>query len=558
MSGPVLILGAGINGAALARELALNGVEVTVVDKADCASGATAYSSRLIHGGLRYLEYGEFDLVRESLTERARLLKLAPQFVKPLRLFIPVARRLGGLGPTLRRFIRWETKADRKRNAPRGLWLVRAGLRLYDTYARDPSLPRYEVHPRETTCVPGVNRANYRWFCAYWDAQIQYPERFVVSLLEDARRAAAERNSTFELLTYCDVRRAAESIEIAPRKTLNGSSKSLQPSAVVNATGAWVDLTLKQLQVPSPKLMGGTKGSHIITHDSRLRKALCGDALYAEASDGRPVFILPLGQSTLIGTTDERFEGDPRTATASPAERRYLLDTANDLVPSAHLSEADIAFHYSGVRPLPAAEALRTSAITRRHWLEEHAGAPWPLYSIIGGKLTTCRSLAEDAAQTILQKLGIPRRASSVSRALPGAEGFPGDAAARDALVAQWSRDSVFSEEQIAAIWPLLGMEIERFLSQYKRGNPESLPGTSLPLEFARWTIEQEWVTTLDDLVERRLMLLYEPRLSVKTLAALAELLAERHGAIDRDTIAEQIMAARRRLMDYYGMTLSD
>ncbi len=555
---PVVILGAGINGAALARELALNGVDVVVVDAADLASGATAYSSRLIHGGLRYLEYGEFDLVRESLAERARLLKLAPQFVKPLRLFIPVAQRLGGVAPTLRRFLGWESKADRSRNVPRGLWLVRMGLRLYDAYARDPALPRYEVYTRDTSNVPGVNRHDFRWFCAYWDAQIQYPERFVVALLEDARRAAAERGQSFELLTYCDVRRTADRIEVTSRERSNAATRVLQPCAVINATGAWVDLTLGQLQVSAPKQMGGTKGSHLVTHNPRLRDALRGDALYAEASDGRPVFVLPLGQATLIGTTDERFEGDPRTATASPGELRYLLDTTNALVPSAKLSEADIAFHYSGVRPLPAVDASRTSAITRRHWLEEHAGAPWPLYSIIGGKLTTCRSLAESAAQTILHKLGLQVRETSADRALPGAEGYPVNDAACDALFARWSRDSGFSTDQVAAIWPLVGMEIERFLPQRQGINTDSLPGTSLPVEFARWTIDQEWATTLDDLVERRLMLLYEPRLTVKTLHALATLLAERRLPVGESDIVEQVTATRRRLSERYGRNLTD
>src|SRR5271154_1893735 len=138
---PVLILGAGINGAALARELALNGVGVVVVDTRDIASGATAYSSRLIHGGLRYLEYGDFSLVRESLGERTRLLKLAPQFVRPLRLFIPVRNRFGGLLSAARRFLGLKDRPHPDRVLHRGLWTVRFGLWLYDHYARDPTLP---------------------------------------------------------------------------------------------------------------------------------------------------------------------------------------------------------------------------------------------------------------------------------------------------------------------------------------------------------------------------------------------------------------------------------
>lgn len=548
MDTPVLILGAGINGAALARELTLNGVSVLVVDIADLASGATAYSSRLIHGGLRYLEYGEFDLVRESLAERARLLRLAPQFVRPLRLFIPVRRRLGGLGPTLRRFVHLETKADRKRHVERGLWLVRMGLRMYDAYARDPSLPRYAVFRANAPDTPKTDDDRYRWECAYWDAQIRYPERFTVALFQDARMAAAETGATFELFTYHQVRVVGARVVI---ESSAGAKKSFTPRAVVNATGAWVDLSLQRLHFPSRQLMGGTKGSHLYTHHAGLREALGGAGLYAEAADGRPVFVLPFGDGTLIGTTDERFEGDPATAMASAAERQYLLETVNTLVPSAKLTDADIAFHYSGVRPLPAVHSSRTAAITRRHWLEEHDGAPWPLYSVIGGKLTTCRSLAEEATATILKKLALHRRTSSADRLIPGAEGYPRKEDEQSSLFAKWARETEYSPEQLRAMWPLAGMQLQEFVETPFGKGSESIPGTDLPRCFVSWLIEREWVTTLEDLVERRLMLLYEPRLSRATLAALAQILHEEHP--NEVPIADQVQRVGQRLHDFYG-----
>ena len=192
---PVLILGAGINGAAIARELLLNRVPVCVVDTADICSGATAFSSRLIHGGLRYLEHGELDLVRESLAERTRLLRLAPQFVKPLRLFIPTRKRFSGLVRAARSFL-GRTSNPTPRPVPRGFWLVRMGLWLYDTYAKDPQLPRRSVHRLDDVHVPRVDAGKYRWLSSFYDAQIVYPERFVLALLEDARRlGATTRNS---------------------------------------------------------------------------------------------------------------------------------------------------------------------------------------------------------------------------------------------------------------------------------------------------------------------------------------------------------------------------
>ena len=177
---PVLILGAGINGAAIVRELALNGVSVCLVDTADLAFGATAYASRLIHGGLRYLEYGEFDLVRESLAERTRLLRLAPQFVRPLRLFIPIENRFGGLWRSAERFLfkggRGNRAARPSRFAEsRGLYLVQMGFRMYDTYARDPELPKHATHRRTQEDAIEVN-AKYHWLCSYYDAQIRFPE----------------------------------------------------------------------------------------------------------------------------------------------------------------------------------------------------------------------------------------------------------------------------------------------------------------------------------------------------------------------------------------------
>ncbi len=202
MPASVLILGAGINGAALARELALNGVGVVVVDTHDIAYGATAYSSRLIHGGLRYLEYGDFSLVREALGERTRLLRLAPQFVRPLRLFIPVRNRFGGLMSAARRFLGMKDKPHPGKVMHRGLWTVRFGLWLYDNYARDPTLPKHRsYHAGDVEVVP-VDPAKYPWVCAFSDAQVVFPERFTLALFDDARRLAAQRGTEFRLLTY--------------------------------------------------------------------------------------------------------------------------------------------------------------------------------------------------------------------------------------------------------------------------------------------------------------------------------------------------------------------
>jgi len=552
---PVVILGAGINGAAIARELALNDVPVVVVDQADIASGTTAYSSRLIHGGLRYLEYGEFSLVRESLEERRRLLALAPQFVQPVEILIPVGRRGGGWLAAPRRFLRGRSSA---KPSGRGLWLIRTGLWLYDRYARDPQLPDHSVLTVGGTKSVPVDPNRYRWLCAYWDAQITFPERFVLALLEDARSLSAAKGIQFEVFTYHEARLADGHVEIHRTDDADGEPvRRIQPAAIVNASGAWVDRTLNHLNVNSRRLVGGTKGSHFLTFSPSLSAALGGRGLYAEAEDGRPVFAMALGRAVLVGTTDIPFEGDPADAVASDEELNYLLDVAHRLLPQIRLARDDIHLHYSGVRPLPYCDEADPGAITRRHWMEEHADSDVPLYSIIGGKLTTCRSLAEGAARTILSRLGKSPVADSRDRTIPGGESHP---ASREELAAEWdrlARQSGVQRPTVEAIWSLYGSRCRDLLPTLSDTTNKCLAGTDLPIDLARWAIEHEWVDRLDDLVERRLMLLYHQNLSMACLRELAQLLADAGTVADSD-LDGHVAATIERLQCHFGMRLSD
>jgi glycerol-3-phosphate dehydrogenase len=212
----VLILGAGINGAAVARELALNGVPVMLIDRHDIAFGATSRSSRLIHGGLRYLEHGEFRLVKESLEERSRLRKLAPQFVRPFRLHIPVSQRSGGLWKSAVGFLS-RGRFGNNGHSPRGMWLVRMGLWFYDRFGKDRDFPASEVVPVNGEDVPQVDAKRFRWLCRYTDAQMIYPERFVISMLHDAHQLAQETGTPFEVRTYHELRPANEGWEIVEK-----------------------------------------------------------------------------------------------------------------------------------------------------------------------------------------------------------------------------------------------------------------------------------------------------------------------------------------------------
>ena len=493
---PVLILGAGINGTAIARELVLNQIPVVVVDAADIASGATSGSSRLIHGGLRYLEYGDFRLVRESVQERERLLRLAPDFVCPLEISIPVQRRLGGWLSAARRFL-----GGRGASTPgnRGLWLVKVGLWLYDRYAKSDTLPKHCVWPAGVGDAPPLDK-RFRWLCSYWDAQIQFPERFAVALLTDAQSIAEEAGIEFQVHTYHEARLNGSRIDVvSTRKEAAEPTYCCEPSLILNTTGAWVDRTLQTLKIESRPLTTATKGSHLLTFHESLRAAIGDAGLYFEASDGRPVFVLPFGAGVLIGTTDTVFEQDPREALATDEEIEYLLRAVNDVLPKIDLARRDIAMHYAAVRPLPSSAGARPGAISREHHLEEHTNSPIPLLSVVGGKLTTCRSLAEQVADTILQRLDQPRVADSRTRSLPAAAS----------------------------------------------------------ISNIKTVIENEWVTTLDDLVERRLMLIYSPELSRRRLRDLAESLVAAK-KLDSDRSELEVSALADRLTSRYGKTITE
>jgi glycerol-3-phosphate dehydrogenase len=547
----ILILGAGINGAAIARELALGGLSVCVVDAADLACGATSASSRLIHGGLRYLEYREFSLVRESLEERGRLLRLAPQFVKPLRISIPIGTRFGGLAGGMRRFLGWPREKSTARPVRRGKLLIKIGLALYDAFARGGGLPHHELHRIGPATRLPFDRSRYRWIGTYFDGQVAYPERLVVAMLEDARRLAESHGARFEVWTYHSARRSGAQFEIC-RGDTGEAMASLGPAAVVNATGAWLDETLRCLDVLSPPLLGGTKGSHFLTAHAGLRATIGDEGVYAEAADGRPVFVLPLGSWTLVGTTDEPYSLDPGLARASEAEIEYLLSTVNMLFPDVRLGQGDVDWHYAGVRPLPRVDERSTAAITRRHWLHEHAGRRPPTVSVVGGKLTTCRTLAEQTAALLRDRLGLPPGPNSRDRPFPGAEGYP---STRDDLSAEWATlasELALEVPQVTWLWSLVGTRLRDIARGADLASRATLGGVGVPEWFARRVIRDEWVRHVSDLIERRLMLLYDQGLSRRCLDRSAALLVD-EGTCRAAEAKSQADQAQERLLNRYG-----
>ena len=359
----VIIIGAGINGAGIARDAAMRGLKVLLIDKGEPGCATTSASTRLIHGGLRYLEHFEFSLVRESLREREILLRIAPDLVRPLAITIPIYKQ-----------------------SKRGRLTIRAGMVLYDLLSWGKSLPRHRMFSRAETLErwSGLNPEGLVGSALYYDAQVEFPERLVLANVESARVFGAE------VLTHTRVTRlTVTGVEFGDRLA--------EASVVINAAGPWIDQVLERAPVKSPKLIGGTKGSHIIVAPFPGASA---NAIYLEArSDGRPIFIIPWNKLYLIGTTDVRFEGDPDEVRCEDWEIDYLLSETNLALPGAHLTRDSILQTYSGVRPLPYQSS------TRRHFIREHPQLP-NLLSIVGGKLTTYRSLSEECVDLIFRKLG--------------------------------------------------------------------------------------------------------------------------------------------------------
>lgn len=391
-----IVIGAGINGAGIARDAATRGLRVLLLDKGDICSGTSSWSSRLIHGGLRYLEYGELGLVRESLREREHLLRIAPHLVKPLAMLIPIYK-----------------------GARRGLLTVRAGMLVYDLLSLGKSLPRHHMLSRKEALAnaPGLNREGLRGAAVYYDAQVEFAERLVVE------NALAAREHGATILTYCRVDRLiVEDNEVRGVEftdLIAGGADRAYASTTINVAGPWVDQLLKVTS--QDRLLGGTKGSHLI-----IDRFACAPAtgLYVEAvEDGRPFFILPWNDKYLIGTTDSAYDGDLDRVEASEEEIDYLLRETNRVLPDAKLTRQAVLYTYAGIRPLPFVSKRSMPSITRRHFIHHHGVALKNLLSIVGGKLTTYRNLSEQVVNTLLGMISRGSPSCATARLpLPGAD----------------------------------------------------------------------------------------------------------------------------------------
>jgi glycerol-3-phosphate dehydrogenase len=594
----LIVIGAGINGTGIARDAALRGLRVLLLDKGDIASGTTSWSSRLIHGGLRYLEYGEIALVRESLAEREHLLRHAPHLVHPLPLMIPIY------------------EDDR-----RGKNLIRLGLTLYDLLSLDKSLDNHRMlSPQQALQrAPGLAQENLEGAGLYSDAQAPYAERLAV---ENALDAAAHGAT---VLTFCRVDHLLMEPDgrtirgVAFTDVLCGTTHEASAPIVVNVAGPWVDAVLRgetasdtsstAPAIPDPedqteasatsapteqappsgaapesaslrnamsqflrgfinqfrpkgpdarRLVGGTKGTHIIVEPF---PGAPQDALYVEArSDGRPFFIIPWNGLFLIGTTDERYDGDLDHVEATPDEISYLITETNRVLPTANLSPEKVLYTYSGVRPLPYQDDGPAGSITRRHIIFDHEPDVPGLISIVGGKLTTFRALAEQTVDVVFAK-----RDETNPPCRTDIEPFPGARLPQGRLQRRHLReyrqvlahefdDLNFTDQTIEHLFAVYGTRAEQ-VAQLARADqrlrdvidPES-GAIAAEVVFA---IKQEFAQTLSDILLRRAMIGYGPHSGLDADEAAAHVAGE-HLGWSSERQQDEVTAYRNYLRRYH------
>ncbi|MDR9773368.1 glycerol-3-phosphate dehydrogenase/oxidase [Rhizobium hidalgonense] len=514
----VCIIGGGINGISVFRELALQGLNVLLVEKHDYCSGASSALSRMVHGGLRYLENGEFKLVQESLVERDRLLRNAPHYVTPLPTTVPVFDIFSGLGNGIVRFLGLSRRPSR-----RGAVAIKAGLSIYDFLTRKRALmPRHQFRGRRTTLAkwPALNPA-IKSSATYFDAWVSHPERLGIELLQDGLLAGAIA------LNYAELRRG-EGGRYQVDDQIGGVSAAVEPALIINATGGWIDVANQILFSPEARpapLMGGTKGSHLIIDNAELRDALADHMIYYENEDGRICILFPYLGKVLVGSTDIRVD-DPETVRCEADERDYILQSLAFVLPDIAVRPEQIVFQFSGVRPLPASADSFTGRIPRDHFctvLELSKDGP-PVLCMIGGKWTTFRSFGELAADMALERLGRRRHVATTDRPIGGGRAFPVNI---PVWLAQAATGKGLSGGRMAELFARYGTDAEGIADFIAEGSDAALPHAGYSTRELQFLIRDEAVEHLDDLLLRRTTLAVSGELSLDMMDAALDLLTQ-------------------------------
>ena len=479
----VVVIGGGMAGAGIARDAAMRGYRILLLERRDFAYGTTSRSSKLIHGGLRYLELFDFGLVRESLRERERLQRLAPHLVRPLPFVVPVYR-----------------------GARRGMITVRVGMKLYDLLTPGKRTQHYGTLSREETLhrEPHLEPRDLLGAGFYFDDLLLLPERLCLENVLSARRFGAS------VLNYAEVtsiksrepRAEGRGWEIEVRDALGGAVVRVSARVVVNAAGPWVDGVRRLAGVDQGhRILRTTKGIHL------LLPRITDHAVYIAAKrDERMFFVIPWRQFSLVGTTDTDFEGDLDRLSATRQEVEYLIQETRRVFPTARVRVEEIAYTYAGVRPLTFEEGKSASAVSREHKAIPE-GETGTFLSITGTKLTCYRSLAEEAVDRVGRLLRRPVACQTHRLALDGSDGEGTLEVRLWADAAELARRSGLEPEQIQSLMETYGrrysavLEISARAPELRERLCKQNPDIRAQLVYAA---EQELTEHLSDFLLRR------------------------------------------------------
>ncbi|MCG9724921.1 glycerol-3-phosphate dehydrogenase/oxidase [Vibrio brasiliensis] len=513
----VVVIGGGINGISVFRELALQGVKVGLVEKDDFCSKASAAPSRMIHGGLRYLENGEFSLVREALFERNRLLDNAPHLVAPLQTTIPIYSTWSGMFDGLLKFLKLKDRPSQ-----RGSIVIKLGLTMYDWFTkRDQLMPAHKMHGAATT--------HRRWplmgdkvrsSATYFDAWISSPERLAIELIREGIEAGGIAVNYTEVTKF-----NGEKLTISPRN----SDQEIEISSqhIVNATGAWVDVTNGALMAPS-QYMQGTKGSHIIVDNPQLLDELDGNMLFYENSEGRVCILFPYFGKVLIGSTDIPVS-NPDAVRCTDEEIDYILSSLSGVLPHLEVSRQQIVYKFCGVRPLPSVNTSTTGQIPRSHSIKCDQNGNSKIYSLIGGKWTTFRAFGEEVADELLASLKKSRKISTRQRAIGGGNHYPRSESEQQRYLSKLTeRYPHYSTFQLDVWFKRYGTECEALLSWLEGAQDKPLQTlANYTVGEISYILEHEFVTSTLDVLLRRTSIAIEGKLSTKVFDEISQLVTD-------------------------------
>lgn len=523
----VLVIGGGINGIGTFRDLAAQGVRALLIDRADFAAGASSASSHMLHGGIRYLENGEFRLVREALTERNLMLKNAPHVSKPLPTTIPIFSVFSGFLNAPLKFLRLRDKPSE-----RGAAVIKIGLIFYDIFARKYRvMPTHKMQGKQQSLAeyPAMSK-DVLFTATYYDAWMPSPERICVELVGDAEALSSQ---AFALNYVSAVDAQTDSVTLHDEQT--GESFAVRPKVVINAAGPWIDFVNRAMG-KTTRFIGGTKGSHLIIDNPELYKAANGHEIFFENKDGRIVLILPYMGKVMIGTTDIRVD-NPDDARMDEAEIDYIIGLVERVYPTIRVDRAQIVFHFCGVRPLPSSDSSYTGNVSRDHsiqTIEPSADLRFPIFSLIGGKWTTFRAFSELAADHALKRLGKERRVSTENMAIGGGAAYPSEGAARTTWLATVERETDIDPQHLVKLFERYGTRASE-IAAYCTAHEDVLLRHLPPEDYytrreLRFLIEREKVLHMDDLVLRRSLIAWLGQLNAESFAEIAEVCAEALG----------------------------